>query len=160
MRIGKAKEVGMQRSLLLLAVCVLMLPAAGIAAEPVAITFDDLSLGLKPQIDVEFDRAKLTPKIKALEGKLVRIRGYIMPAIFEERLTKFVLDAGMRMKFGPIPYDEPILVELPAGQTFRFTTRPIVVTGVLTIQPLKNGLNETAAIYHIAAQKVEIVERP
>ena len=47
------------------------------------VTFDDVKLELKK--GDAYDASALTPKVKKLDGKAIRIRGYILPSFQQNR---------------------------------------------------------------------------
>src|SRR5476651_2718529 len=54
-----------------------------------SVTFDDVKLELKK--GDPYDASLLTPAIKNLDGKQIRIRGYILPGFQQSGITNFVL---------------------------------------------------------------------
>jgi len=56
---------------------------------PKDVTFDDVKLELKK--GDPFDPALLTPKIKDLDGKAIRICGYSLPSFQQTGIKQFVL---------------------------------------------------------------------
>lgn len=127
----------------------------GQVGPPIPISFDDLVLGIKP--DVVFFRSMLTPRAKELEGKLVALRGYFDNDIFvKDGIKRFVLLRNTECLFGPGGLaDHVIDVELIDDATAKYTNRPITVTGLLSVRPYTGFDGNTWAIYHIKARKVE-----
>jgi hypothetical protein len=110
-------------------------PAVARPAEPVkSVTFDDIKLDLKK--GDPFDPALLTPKVKQLDGKLISVRGYILPSFQQAGIKQFVLVRdNQECCFGPgaAIYD-CILVEMKPGNTADFTIRPIAVEGKFNVR--------------------------
>jgi len=132
------------------------------ATQPVAanqprldITFDTIKLDM--QKDDPFRPALITPKIHALEGRRVKIRGYILPSFQQAGLTQFVLVRdNLQCCFGPgaALYDA-IVVEMRPGRSTDFTIRPVAVEGVFTVRELLDPDGKTLAIYHLDGEAVQ-----
>ena len=80
-----------------------------------------------------FKREMITKEIEALEGKTVKIRGYILPAsVFQQDgIKQFVLVRDNKeCCFGPgaALYD-CIMIRMVGGATAKFSTRPVAVKG-------------------------------
>lgn len=127
----------------------------GQVGPPIPISFDDIVLDLKP--DIVFFRSMLTPRAKELEGKLVSLRGYFDNEIYvKDGIKQFVLLRNTECKFGPgYAADHVIAVELVPGGTAKYVSRPITVTGLLTVKPYTGFDGNSWAVYHILARKVE-----
>ncbi|HEX3657146.1 MAG TPA: DUF3299 domain-containing protein [Pirellulales bacterium] len=119
------------------------------------ITFDDLKFDIEK--GQPFVRSMLTPKIVALDGRQVRIRGYILPSFQQTGLTQFVLVRdNLQCCFGPgaALYD-CILVEMEPGRSADFTIRPVAVEGTLAIREYRGSNGKDLAVYHLDGQQVE-----
>jgi hypothetical protein len=129
-------------------------PAAPNDGRPIPITFDDLQLEMKE--DSVFDPALLTPRVRQLDGRRVRIRGFIFPAIFQPTgITRFPLVKNTQCKFGPGGLaHHVILVDLQPGLSTSFTVRPIAVEGRLTVRPFDGSDGKAWTVYHLAGEKV------
>ena len=121
----------------------------------VLITFDDLEL--KMEKDSVFDPSLLTGRVKELDGRRVRIRGFIYPSIMQQTgITKFPLVKNTQCKFGPGGIAHHlIVVEMREGSSTSFTIRPVAVEGLLTLSPYEGPDGNTWAIYHMVGEKVE-----
>lgn len=100
------------------------------------ITFDDLKFDIEK--DERFDRKMLTETIEKLNGRKVKLRGYILPStLFKETdIEQFVLVRdNQECCFGPgaALYD-CVIVEMVPGKTTDFVTRPVTVEGKFKVQ--------------------------
>ncbi len=98
----------------------------------------------------------LTPAIEKMHRTPVRIRGYILPSFQQSGLTQFVLVRdNMACCFGPgALLCDCIVVEMNSGKTAEFTTRPVAVEGVFSINEIHGPDDRTLAVYHLQADKV------
>lgn len=118
------------------------------------LTFDDIKFEMEKT--EPFERSMLTEKIEALEGKTVRIRGYMLPSFQQTGITRFVLVRdNMECCFGPgaALYD-CIIVEMAEGKSADFSVRPIAVQGVFRIRPFLGPDGKHLAIYHLEGESV------
>jgi len=119
-------------------------------------TFDDLKFEMtKTEL---FDRAMLTPKVNALMGKKIRIRGYIFPTLRKKGLTRFVLVRdNMECCFGPgAALFDCVLVTMAPGKTAEYSIRPVAVEGTIRLEELPGGPDgRPLAIYQMVGDKVE-----
>jgi hypothetical protein len=107
--------------------------------------------------DAVFDESMLTDRIRQLDGRRVRIRGFIFPAVFQQKgITKFPLVMNTQCKFGPGGEAHCIIiVDMVEGVTADYTIRPIAVQGTLTVQPWNGPDGNTWALYHMTGEQVE-----
>ena len=129
------------------------------------INFDDLKFDIEK--DQPFEEKMLNEDVKSLEGKKVKIRGYILPAtLFKEKgIKQFVLVRdNQECCFGPgAALFDCIMIEMLPGKTTDFVTRPVTVEGKFKIDtetyryPGGKGPRGAShlAIFKIAGQKVE-----
>ncbi len=119
-------------------------------------TFDDLKFEMtKTEL---FDRAMLTPKVNALMGKKIRVRGYIFPTLRKTGLNRIVLVRdNMECCFGPgAALFDCILVTMAPGKTAEYTIRPVAVEGTIRLEELQGGPDgRPLAIYQMVGDKVE-----
>lgn len=103
------------------------------------ISFDDLKFDILP--DAPFDASMLTDEIRALDGKVVKLRGYILPSTLfrETNIAEFVLVRdNQECCFGPgAALFDCVVVNLVGGTRTNFTTRPVTVTGTFKLQEYK-----------------------
>ncbi len=119
------------------------------------ISFDTIKFEM--QKDDPFARSMITPAIEKLDGAKIRIRGYILPSFQQTGLKQFVLVRdNMQCCFGPgaALYD-CIVVKMDEGKATDFTTRPVAVDGVFSIDELHGPDGKCLAIYHLQGQKVQ-----
>jgi hypothetical protein len=119
------------------------------------ISFDDVKLDLKK--DQPFKEELLTPAVKKLDGKQVRIRGYILPSFQQSGIKQFVLVRdNMECCFGPgAALHDCIVVEMTGGATTDFTVRPVTVEGKFSIKQLADPEGKTLAIYRLDGKSVK-----
>ncbi|HTQ40519.1 MAG TPA: DUF3299 domain-containing protein [Pirellulales bacterium] len=130
--------------------------AARAANQPARdIGFDNIKFNM--QKDEPFQRNMITPAIESYDNSKIRIRGYILPSFQQTGLSQFVLVRdNMQCCFGPgaALYD-CIVVQMNDGHTADFTTRPVAVEGVFSIQEIASPEGKCLAIYHMQADKVQ-----
>ncbi len=98
------------------------------------VTFDDLKFDIEK--DGEFKEGMITDDIHEMEGKVIRLRGFILPSfLFQQKgFNRFVLVRdNQECCFGPgaALYD-CVMVEMEPGKTADFTTRVVTVKGVFS----------------------------
>ena len=145
--------------LLLLLAALLLLPTAqGFSQSPKKpkdLTFDGVKFPMKK--GDKFKRSMLTKKIEDLDGKRVRIRGYILPSFQQKGIKQFILVRdNMECCFGPgaALYD-CIVVEMAKGKSTSFTVRPVAVEGTFAIRPFKGPDGKHLAVYHLTGLSVK-----
>jgi hypothetical protein len=142
-------------------------PAAPDSPIPVAdagparpISYDHLSLGLKA--GDRYRREMLTPEVKALDGRRVRIYGFINSAstYVGNGINHFTLtrDSG-ECCYGPrAVLDHLIQVTLVPGQSARYSTYPVLVEGTFRLEEIEDTFEpggNPQIIYQITATLVE-----
>ena len=119
-------------------------------------TFNDVKFDMtKTEL---FDRAMLTPRINALLGKKIRIRGYMYPTLRKKGLKQFVLVRdNMECCFGPgAALFDCVLVTMAPDQTAEYSIRPIAVEGTLRLEELPGGPDgRPLAIYQMIGDGVK-----
>ena len=120
-----------------------------------SVTFDDVKLELKK--GEPYDPSVLTAKVKDLDGKAIRIRGYILPSFQQTGIKQFVLVRdNMECCFGPgALLHDCILVEMAPGATATFTVRPVSVEGTFSIREVKGPDGKHLAIYRLDGKEVK-----
>jgi len=103
------------------------------------INFDDLKFEIEK--DQPFKREMLTKEVEKLNGRKVKIRGYILPStLFKETdIDQFVLVRDTQeCCFGPgAALFDCIIIEMVPGKTTDFVTRPVTVEGKFKIDTEK-----------------------
>lgn len=135
-------------------IATMAVPLPGEEPRPRNITFDDIKFEMAK--GATFRRNMLTPEIEKLNGKPVRIRGYILPSFQQSGIKQFVLVRdNMQCCFGPgaALYD-CVLVDMTEGKSASFTVRPVAVSGTFSIDELKGPDGKHLAIYKLAGQEV------
>ena len=119
------------------------------------ISFDDIKLDLKK--DEPFKEELLTEAVKKLDGKNVRIRGYILPSFQQSGIKQFVLVRdNMECCFGPgAALHDCIVVEMVGGASTDYTVRPVTVEGKFSIKQLDDPDGKTLAIYRLDGKSVK-----
>jgi hypothetical protein len=119
------------------------------------VTFDTVKLELKK--GDAFDPSLLTDKVKELDGRQIRIRGYILPSFQQTGIKQFVLVRdNMECCFGPgALLHDCILVEMIAPATAEFTVRPVSVEGTFSVREVKGPDGKHLAIYHLDGKEVK-----
>lgn len=119
------------------------------------VNFDDLKFEMKKEDP--FERTMLTSKIEDLNGKPIRVRGYMLPSFQAKGIKQFVLVRdNLECCFGPgaALYD-CIMVDMVDGESAKFSVRPIAVEGIFKVQELKGVDGKHLAIYHLDGWKVK-----
>lgn len=118
------------------------------------ISFDDIKFDMEK--GAAFERSMLTSKIEALDGRKIRIRGFILPPPVAAGLTRFVLVRdNLSCCFGPgaALYDA-IFVEMVDDKSTDYTISPVTVEGVFTVRELRDPDDNIMAIYHLDGEIV------
>lgn len=136
--------------------CLLLTAAGASAADRVQdITFDTVKFDIEK--GGSFKRSMLTSKIEELDGKLIRVRGYMYPSFQQTGLRQFVLVRdNMECCFGPKAalYD-CMIVDMVGGATTDFSVVPITVEGTFSIREIKGPDGKHLAIYHVDATRAK-----
>jgi hypothetical protein len=96
--------------------------------------------------------------IKALNGKLVSIEGFMLPLdLNPDGVSQFMLNASIDMCYfgAPVRMNEWILVKMKGGTRAKFTHLALNVKGRLAVgEEMKNG--RVASLYRLEADSAEI----
>ena len=101
--------------------------------------------------------SKPAPVVDSLNGKRVKIGGYVVPLDFDAtRVKEFLLVpfVGACIHVPPPPANQIIYVKLDNGFEVKSMFEPVYVTGKLATETSFTGLADTG--YTLAADKVEI----
>ena len=118
-------------------------------------SFDDVKFEME-KTDL-FQRSMLTPKIEALSGERIRIRGYMFPTSLPRGIKEFVLVRdNMECCFGPgAALFDCILVRMTPGKTAEFSIRPIAVEGTFRVEEFAGSDGRPLAIYQMTGDAVK-----
>jgi hypothetical protein len=102
------------------------------------ISFDTLKFNMEKR--ERFESKMITPMIKALDGRRVKIRGFMLPSPRQRGITSFVLMRdNQECCFGPgAALFDAVAVQMAADDTAEYSYPPITVDGVLHIDPIEN----------------------
>ena len=99
------------------------------------INFDDLKFDIEK--DEAFEEKQLNDRVKSLDGKKVKLRGYILPSTLFRmtNIDQFVLVRdNQECCFGPgAALFDCVMVKMVGGNTTDFVTRPVTVEGKFKI---------------------------
>jgi hypothetical protein len=132
-----------------------------------ALTLEELSSFryFTPGVDDEREAVprRLPARIRALDGVLASVEGFMVPAEFDgETLQSFMLvKTRMVCCFGRVPrLNEWVMVTVPPGlQVFYTPDVPVRVQGRLAVgETQENGLS--MGLYRLAAQHVDQPKKP
>ena len=114
------------------------------------ITWQRLDIGMEP--DSVYQPWMLTTSIKVLEGKPVRIKGFMNGAVFTRtNIRNFHLMREKECPFGPGGQaHHAIEVELQGKNRVDFTTEELTVEGIFSVVPETGENGKTWSIYRIA----------
>ena len=96
------------------------------------------------------------PIVAELNGKRVRIGGYVVPLDFDAtKVTEFLLVpfVGACIHVPPPPANQIVYVKAPKGITIKGQFDPVYVTGMLSTEGQFTGLADTG--YSLAAEAVD-----
>lgn len=118
------------------------------------ISFDDLVIGL--QADVVFRPWMMGDRPKELDGKKVRISGFMHAGAEPVKTKEFVLLRNLECKFGPGGQaDHLAQVYMKPGITTNYPGKdPIKVEGTLKIEPFEGTDGNTWSLYKIVDSEV------
>ncbi len=120
----------------------------------VEIVFEDIQLPI--QQDMVFRPFMLTDRVRDLDGRRVRIHGYMLPDSKTKGITQFVLLKNTECKFGPGGQaDHLINVLMVEGVSAKYRDDPISVQGVLKVNPFQGPDGNTWSIYDLACEQIE-----
>lgn len=125
------------------------------AADVKDVTFDTVKLDMEK--GEKYDSSRLTKEVRQLDGRQIRIRGFILPSFQQSGIKQFVLVRdNMECCFGPgAMLHDCILVEMIPPATAEFTVRPVSVEGTFSIREVKGPDGNHLAIYHLDGKQVK-----
>lgn len=119
------------------------------------LTFDNLKFDIEK--DQPYDESMLTDEIREMEGKRIKIRGYIRPSFRQKGIKSFVfVRDNKECCFGPgaALYD-CLIVKMKKGKSTSFTVRPIAVEGEFSIKAYEGPDGNTWAIFQLTDSVVD-----
>jgi hypothetical protein len=121
------------------------------------ITFDKIKFEMEKNAD--FKRSMITPEIEKLNGRNVRLRGYILPKlVFSQTGIRFfvLVRDNQACCFGPgaMLYD-CVMVYMNPGKSTDFTTGVITVEGKFSIEVNEGDDGKAQAIYRLDADSAK-----
>ena len=117
-------------------------------------TFNDIKFEMEKE--EAFERAMLTPEIENLDGKQIRIRGYIYPTAQSRGIKTFILVRdNQECCFGQgAALFDCIVVQMNTGKTARFSIRPVAVEGTFRIKEFIGPSGKHLAIFQLDGDDV------
>ena len=122
--------------------------ATPIKPEPAAvlpISYDDLDLPMEP--DAVFQDWMLTQRVRDLEGKRVRITGFMLPGYDSQKVKQFVMLREKECPYGPGGQAHHVIAVSLKKASARYTENTITVEGVLSVRPFTGYNDKTWAVY-------------
>ena len=123
---------------------------------PLEISFDDLKINM--QEDTVFRPWMMTDRAKELDGRKIRLAGYIDGISLDRRkgLKEFILLRNLECKFGAGGRaDHLVSVIMNEGKTTDYTNKVIYVEGVLKLKPYRGVDGNTWSIYDLNCEKIK-----
>ncbi len=123
------------------------------------ITFEDLNLGM--QADMVFRDFLLTDRARELDGRKVRLIGYMDGGISQSKgIKEFILLRNTECKFGAGGQaDHLVRVLLVEGVTINYTQDAVQVDGVLRINPFHGADGNTWSVFDLAGEQCKTIRR-
>lgn len=123
------------------------------------ITFEDLNLGM--QADMVFRDFLLTDRARELDGRKVRLIGYMDGGISQSKgIKEFILLRNTECKFGAGGQaDHLVRVLLVEGVTINYTQDAVQVDGVLRINPFNGADGNTWSVFDLAGEQCKTIRR-
>jgi hypothetical protein len=125
--------------------------------QPIPITFEDLDLPMEP--DTLFHDWMLTQRVRDLDGRRVRLTGYICGgSVFTQRnIKQFILLREAECPYGPGGQAHHVIaVEIDSDPGISFTSRPVTLEGVLTVRPFTGVDGNTWSVYHLEGRMTKV----
>jgi hypothetical protein len=119
------------------------------------ITWERLDIGMEP--DSVYQPWMLKTSVKVLEGKPVRIKGFMNGAVFQTtNIRNFHLMREKECPFGPGGQaHHAIEVELQGRVRTNFTTEEVTVEGIFSVAPVTGENGKTWSVYRIVGTAVK-----
>jgi hypothetical protein len=118
------------------------------------ITFDDLKFGIEK--GQKYKPEMLTDRIKELEGKPVKLRGFMLPSFQQRGITEFILVRdNLECCFGPGAALYDCIVVKLKGITATYSIKPIAVEGVFSVNVMEDPDGNHLAVFQLDGTKVQ-----
>jgi hypothetical protein len=123
------------------------------------ITFDDLNLGM--QADMVFREFLLTDRARELDGKKVRLVGYMDGGVSQTKgIQEFVLLRNTECKFGPGGQaDHLVRVLMKDGATADYSLNALQIEGVIKVNPFSGPDGNTWSVYDLIGEQVKTIRK-
>ena len=124
--------------------------------EPIDLSADDLKVTLNPQKPFTVDL--LPRRVRNLAGYRGRIEGFIYGgSVFGKEFTEFILSTEPPlMTYGSVNQpDSVVAVRLQSDSSASYTTRPVIVTGVLRFEECRAYDKELVLFYRLDDASLE-----
>ncbi|HND51454.1 MAG TPA: hypothetical protein PLV92_03625 [Pirellulaceae bacterium] len=123
------------------------------------ITFDDLNIGM--QADMVYRDFLLTDRVRELDGKRVRLVGYIFGGVSQLKdLKEFIVLKNLECKFGPGGQaDHLIRVMMKGEHGADYTDTAVQLEGVLKLNPYMGPDGNTWSVYDLETDKVKDLKK-
>lgn len=114
--------------------------------EAIKITFDNIILGM--QADIPYRPWMLNEDVKELEGKRVSITGVMLHTESFKKTDNFIFLRNKECKYGKGGQADHLAdVKLRKGHVFGYTSKSLLVEGVLRVEPFTGDDGNTWRIY-------------
>lgn len=129
-------------------------PAAPAETGPIAITWDELDVGI--QAETAYEPWMMKTSIQSLEGKSVRITGYIHAGVqVSSGIKEFVLLRNIDCPYGRQGEAHHVMiVELQGDLRTDYTKYPVTVEGIFHVRPYNGPDGSTWALYAMQGTRV------
>ena len=121
----------------------------------IPITYEDLDLPMEP--DSVFADWMLTQRVRDLDGKRVRLTGFMCSgSVFNrKRIKQFMMLREKECPYGPGGQAHHAVAVLLHDTTASFTTDAIAVEGVLAVEPFTGANGNTWSVYTLQGISVK-----
>ena len=123
-------------------------------SDVIEISFDDIDLPI--DADMVFRPFMMTERAKSLDGKRVRINGFMLADSKTRGIKQFILVKNTECKFGPGGQaDHLVNVDVKIDRGVVHRTDAVSVEGVMTINPFTGVDGNTWSIFDLACERIE-----
>jgi hypothetical protein len=132
-----------------------VLPSDNQPAAPRLLQWDEIDLPLGAA--EKFQPWMLSTAVQALDGRTVRISGYMYGDVFQPtNIREFKLVRHVDCEFGAVGHPAHLIfIELGGKLRTSFTTELVTVEGTFHIRPFTGPDGRTWALYHMDVTKIE-----